>query len=98
MKRFLQAILPLVLFVSCTDTSTPPTPPKTVTTTHMIRDVDFIADTYFLIDEPENPFSPAQLKTGVEVYRTIVPEDHIVDPAMRFPGWVIPDTVGDGQS
>jgi Motility related/secretion protein len=62
--------------------------------TSTIRDVDYVRNKYFYIDDPAS-FIGARAE-GFEVYREVAPNDPTDIP--RTAGWAIPDPVGDGQS
>jgi hypothetical protein len=63
--------------------------------TRIIRDVDYIKNTFFLIDDPAS-FAGA-FAYSVEVFVTVMPQDLVDDPAiLRFPGWAIVDSTSEG--
>ncbi len=65
--------------------------------TRTIRDVDYIKNKYFYLDDPASFIGASEV--DFEVYRTVTPTDLIIDPTIQsLPGWVIPDSVGNGQS
>ncbi len=70
------------------------------TETRTIRDVDYVKNRYFYVNNPTN-FPDAGLLpkvSGFEVYRTLKPEDLIADPTLTgFPGWAFPDPSDDGS-
>ncbi len=67
------------------------------TETRIIRDVDYVKNKYFYLDDPLSFVGASEV--GFEVYRTVTPQDLIADPTIqRLPGWAIPDSVGNGQS
>ncbi|MDH4038683.1 MAG: hypothetical protein OEV86_14515 [Candidatus Krumholzibacteria bacterium] len=91
---FLAAAL---ILAGCSDDPADVPEPAPVTDTHVIRDVDYVKDRYFYVDDPV--FFYGAMDTGFEVWRRVTPQDLILDPTiMRFPGWAVPDSVGDGQS
>jgi len=65
----------------------------------VIRDVDYIKNKYFYFANPRAFIGPRVENPQVEVYRTVTPQDVAAHPDItRLPGWVLPDSVGDGQS
>lgn len=65
----------------------------------VIRDVDYIKNKYFYFADPRAFIGPRTENPQIEVYRTVTPQDLIAHPDIqRLPGWVMPDSVGDGQS
>ena len=67
------------------------------TETRTIRDVDYIKNKYFYLDDPRSFFGASEV--GFEVYRAVTPQDLVIDPTIqRLAGWAIPDSVGTGQS
>lgn len=81
--------------VSCDDDPSEPPPPEPITETHVIRDVDYVKNKFFLVDDPASflgafPYS-------IEVFVTVTPQDLIQDPSIvRFPGWAVVDSTADG--
>lgn len=67
--------------------------------TRTIRDVDYVKNKYFYFDDPVRHggfLGPSE--EGLEVYRTVTPQDLVINPSIvRFPGWVVPDSIGDGS-
>ena len=65
----------------------------------VVRDVDYIKNKYFYFADPRAFLGPRLDNPQIEVYRTVTPPDLIAHPDIqRIPGWVMPDSVGDGQS
>ncbi len=64
-----------------------------------LRDVDYIKNKYFYFADPRAFIGPRPETPQIEVYRTVLPQDIIAHPDIqRLSGWVVPDSVGDGQS
>jgi hypothetical protein len=67
------------------------------TETRTIRDVDYIKNKYFYVDDPASFVGASEV--AFEVYREVTPQDLVLNPTInRVPGWAIPDSVGNGQS
>jgi hypothetical protein len=104
MKRALLACacagLTLALFTSCDDDSSArPKQPEFAVETHVIRDIDYVKDKYFYFDDPRYFIGPRANDPQINVYRTVTPTDLLNHPDIqRIPGWVMPDSIGDGQS
>ncbi|HEX5133096.1 MAG TPA: cell surface protein SprA [Candidatus Krumholzibacteria bacterium] len=67
------------------------------TETRTIRDVDYVKNKYFYIDDPFSLIGASEVK--FEVYRTVTPQELALDPnlAKGLPGWAIVDSIGNGQ-
>jgi len=96
--RFVAAavVTALVLSIASCDDDSPvggtPTP-----TVHTIRDVDYVKDTYFMIDH--EPGVRGAVESSFELFRRVTPQDILLDPSLiRFPGWAIVDPLNDGQA
>jgi hypothetical protein len=99
MKRLISVLVLVVLFSSCQDDVNTPPPPEPVIEKVFIRDVDYIKNKYFYFADPYHFIGPRPADPQIEVYRTVTPQDLLEHPdIIRFPGWVTPDSVGDGQS
>src|SRR6188768_553155 len=100
MKRAIPLTVALAaVFVSCEDDVNTPPPSPPATEVHVIRDVDYIANKYFYFDDPAHFIGPRLADAQVLVFRSVLPADIIAHPEiLRFPAWIIPDSVGDGQS
>ena len=86
----------VLVLAACSDDPTETTKPPVVET-HLIRDVDYVKNTSYWVDDPGS-FVGASV-AGFEVWRTVIPADLVVDPTItRVPGWAIPDPPGDGAS
>jgi hypothetical protein len=97
MRNLAVLLVSALALAGCTDDPATAPEPAPVTDTHVVRDVDYVKDTYFLVDDPASFVGATD--TGFEVWRRVTPQDLILDPTiMRFPAWAIPDSVGDGQS
>jgi hypothetical protein len=65
--------------------------------TRTIRDVDYVKNKYFYLDDPASFIGAREV--NFEVYRRVTPQDLVIDPTIqRLAGWVIPDPIGDGQT
>lgn len=97
MKHSLPLIALLAISsLSCNDDPSTPPPPEPIIETRVIRDVDYVKDKFFLVDDPE-AFMGA-FPYSVEVFVTVRPEDLILDPTiLRFPGWAIADSTAEGD-
>jgi hypothetical protein len=98
MKYLFPATAMLIVFsLSCDDdpSTPPPPPPEPIVQTNFIRDVDYIRDKFFLIDNPAS-FAGA-FAYSVEVFVTVRPEDLVLDPdIVHMPGWAIADSTMEG--
>ena len=90
------AVVLLAVLVSCDGDDDPPVgvdPPHVET--RVIRDVDYIKNTFFLIDAPEAFFGA--FPYSVEVFVTVTPEDLVADPGLiAVPAWAVTDSTGEG--
>lgn len=65
----------------------------------VLRDADYVKNKYFYFADPRAFLGPKAESPNIEVYRTVTPSDLLAHPDIqRIPGWVMPDSVGDGQS
>ena len=87
----------LAILASCDgDDDSPVEPDPPHVETRVIRDVDYIKHTFFLIDHPKAFFGA--FPYSVEVFVSVLPEDLVQDPGLvRFPAWAIPDSTADGE-
>lgn len=97
--RLLRATLVLAtsapLFLCCED-ETPPGPEIPAVETRSIRDVDYVKDRFFFIDDPA--FFIGANESTLDVFLTVTAQDLAKDPSIvRAPAWVTPDPYGDGQ-
>jgi hypothetical protein len=53
---------------------------------------------YFYFADPRAFIGPRPEKPQIEVYRTLLPQEKSQGAKTFQPGWVMPDSVGDGQS
>ena len=66
--------------------------------TSVISDLEYIRNKYFYFADPRAFIGPRPEKPQIEVYRTLLPQEKSQGAKTFQPGWVMPDSVGDGQS
>jgi hypothetical protein len=89
------ALTVLALLASCENHTTAPPAPRDVSTTYTIRDVDYIKNTFFLLDDPAD-FLGAMPGT-IQVFMSVNAQDLVNHPDyLRLPGWAVPDSTASG--
>jgi hypothetical protein len=91
--------------LSCEDEVAPPPPPDSpgyTVETRVIRDIDFIKNRYFWINDPDYgglPADPNHPTISIDVWQEINPADKLADPPPDWmPGKAFYDQNGDGSA
>lgn len=93
----LPLLILLVLVAGSCDNGSPTQPPQTKTETYLIRDVDYVKGTYFMIDHAAG--LQGATESSFEVYRQVLPMDLFEDPSINwFWALAVPDPANDGQA